>query len=178
MNKGLVKDILAYLRELRDNNNREWFAENKARYQELKAGFEELVDELIGRIAVWDGEVKNLTARDCVYRIYRDVRFSPDKSPYKTHFGAYICGFRGKNSGRCGYYFHLEPDGCLLGGGCYCPAPPLLKRIRQDIYDNIEEFTAIIRNPEFKTEFPEIDQDGKLKKCRLLFRLIFQKAIC
>ncbi len=176
MNKGLVKDILAYLRELRDNNNREWFAENKARYQELKAGFEELVDELIGRIAVWDGEVKNLTARDCVYRIYRDVRFSPDKSPYKTHFGAYICGFRGKNSGRCGYYFHLEPDGCLLGGGCYCPAPPLLKRIRQDIYDNIEEFTAIIRNPEFKTEFPEIDQDGKLKKVPAPFPADFSEG--
>lgn len=176
MKKGLVKDILAFLRELRDNNNREWFTENKARYQELKVGFEELVDELIGRIAVWDEEVKNLTAKDCVYRIYRDVRFSPDKSPYKTHFGAYICGFRGRNSERCGYYFHLEPDGCILGGGCYCPAPPLLKRLRRDIYDNIEEFTGIIRDPEFKAEFPEIDQDEKLKKVPAPFPADFAEA--
>lgn len=164
MKQEIVKSILAFLRELRENNNREWFAEQKSRYLELKKGFDVLVDDLIGRIARWDDEVQNLKAKDCVYRIYRDVRFSPDKSPYKTHFGAYICGFRGRNSGRCGYYFHIEPGNCLLGGGCYCPEPALLKRLRQDIYDNIEEFTSILRDPEFSAEFPEIDPDGKLKK--------------
>lgn len=176
MKDHLIRDILGFLRELRENNNREWFAENKPRYQILKEGFEELVDELIGKIAVWDEEVRGLKAKDCVYRIYRDVRFSPNKSPYKTHFAAYICGFRGKNSNRCGYYFHLEPDNCLLGGGCYCPEPALLKRLRQDIYDNIEEFVSILRDPEFADEFTEIDQSDKLKKVPAPFPADFPEA--
>ncbi|MEG1738688.1 MAG: DUF2461 domain-containing protein [Odoribacter sp.] len=159
-----VTEILAFLRELRENNNREWFAGNKDRYLRLKVVFDGLVEEMIGKIALWDEEVKGLDAKDCVYRIYRDVRFSPDKSPYKTHFGAHICGLRGKNSGRSGYYLHIEPDSCLLGGGCYCPEPALLKRLRQDIYDNIEEFTSIIRDPAFVAEFPTIDEEGMLKK--------------
>lgn len=176
MKEGMIQDILTFLRELRENNNREWFAEHKARYQELKTGFETLVDELIARIALWDEDVKGLEAKDCVYRIYRDVRFSPDKSPYKTHFGAYICGFRGRNSGRCGYYFHIEPEGCLLGGGCYCPEPALLKRLRKDIYDNIEEFVSIIRDPEFAGEFPELGAEGKLKKVPAPFPADFPEA--
>lgn len=176
MKEGLIKEILAFLRELRENNNREWFAEHKPHYQKLKEEFEVLVDELIGKIALWDEDVKGLSAKDCVYRIYRDVRFSPDKSPYKTHFAAYICGFRGRNSNRCGYYIHLEPDKSLLGGGCYCPEPALLKRLRQDIYDNIEEFVSIIRNPEFVAEFPEIDSTDKLKKVPAPFPVDFPEA--
>lgn len=176
MKEDLIEEILIFLRELKENNNREWFAAHKARYNQLKAGFDAMVEELIGRIALWDEEVKNLSARDCVYRIYRDVRFSPDKSPYKTHFGAYICGFRGRNSGRCGYYLHIEPGNCLMGGGCYCPEPALLKRLRQDIYDNIEEFTSILRHPDFRTEFPEIDAEGKLKKVPAPFPADFPEA--
>jgi len=172
----IVREILAFLRELRENNNREWFAGQKPRYLQLRAEFDVLVDDLIGRISVWDEEVKGLKAKDCVYRIYRDVRFSPDKSPYKTHFGAYICGFRGRNSGRCGYYLHIEPDNCMLAGGCYCPEPALLKRLRQDIYDNIEEFTGIIRDPEFVSEFSEIDSADKLKKVPAPFPADFPEA--
>ncbi len=176
MREDLIGDILGFLRELKENNNREWFQENKSCYQQLKGEFEGLVDEMIAKIALWDEEVANLKAKDCVYRIYRDVRFSPDKSPYKTHFGAYICGFRGRNSGRCGYYLHLEPDACLLGGGCYCPEPALLKRLRQDIYENIEEFTSIIREPEFAAEFPVIGAEGKLKKVPAPFPADFPEA--
>lgn len=176
MEKGLVKEILVFLRELRENNNRDWFAGQKKRYLQLKAGFDGLVDELTGRIALWDEEVKGLQAKDCVYRIYRDVRFSADKSPYKTHFGAYICGFRGRNSGRCGYYLHLEPGNCMLAGGCYCPEPALLKRLRQDIYDNIEEFTGIIRDPGFVAEFSELDPSDKLKKVPAPFPADFPEA--
>lgn len=176
MDKQLVSELLAFLRELKENNNREWFAGHKPRYQELRMGFEELINELIAKIALWDEEVQGLKAKDCVYRIYRDVRFSPDKSPYKTHFGAYICGFRGRNSGRCGYYFHIEPGNCMLGGGCYCPDAALLKRLRQDIYDSIEEFTSIIRDPEFAAEFSEIDSDDKLKKVPAPFPADFPEA--
>ena len=176
MKKGVIKDILAFLRELQENNNREWFAENKPRYQELKGQFDELTDELIGKLGSWDEEVRRLAAKDCVYRIYRDVRFSPNKNPYKNHFAAYICGFRGRNSDRCGYYFHIEPGNCLLGGGCYCPEPALLKRLRQDIYDNIEEFTTIIRDPEFVKEFGELDSTDKLKKVPAPFPADFPEA--
>ena len=77
--KGLIRDILTFLRELQENNDREWFAGQKPRYQKLKEGFDELVDRLIAQTAVWDEEVKNLKAKDCVYRIYRDIRFSPDR---------------------------------------------------------------------------------------------------
>ena len=112
--KGLIRDILTFLRELQENNDREWFAGQKPRYQKLKEGFDELVDRLIAQTAVWDEEVKNLKAKDCVYRIYRDIRFSPDKRPYKDHFAAYICGGRGRNSGRCGYY--PPPTGVLYVG--------------------------------------------------------------
>ena len=148
--KGLIRDILTFLRELQENNDREWFAGQKPRYQKLKEGFDELVDRLIAQTAVWDEEVKNLKAKDCVYRIYRDIRFSPDKRPYKDHFAAYICG--------------------------YCPEPALLKRIRQDIYENIEEFTSIIREPEFIAEFPELDTDDKLKKVPAPFPADFPEA--
>ncbi len=176
MRGELIGNIFAFLRELKSNNNREWFAAHKESYLQLKSGFEALTDELIAHISLWDEEVKGLKAKDCVCRIYRDVRFSPDKSPYKTHFGAYICGFRGRNSGRCGYYLHLEPGSSLLAGGCHCPEPTLLKRLRQDIYDNIEEFTGIIREPGFAAEFPEIDPEGKLKKVPLPFPPDFSEA--
>ena len=99
-----------------------------------------------------------------MYRIYRDVRFSPDKSPYKTHFAAYLASPGGRNSQRAGYYVHLEPDGSLLGGGLYCPEPSLLKKLRQDIYDNIEEFTSILEEKKFAAEFAGIDATDKLKK--------------
>ncbi len=171
-----VREILAFLRELRENNQREWFAGQKSRYLLLKEDFENWVEQLIARIVLWDEDVRNLNARDCIFRIYRDVRFSPDKRPYKEHFSAYICGFRGRKSERCGYYVHLQPGSCMLGAGCYCPSPALLKRIRRDIYENVEEFTSIIREPEFQAEFPEIDPDDKLKKVPAPFPADFPEA--
>ncbi len=159
-----MKEIFDFLRRLRQNNDREWFNEHKSEYLKLKAEFELWVGLLIEKIAEFDGEVRGLAVKDCVYRIYRDTRFSPDKTPYKTHMAAYICAPRGRNSGRAGYYVHLEPNNSLIGGGLYCPEPALLKRVRRDIYDNIEEFTGILRNKEFVGEFKKLDQDGMLKK--------------
>lgn len=86
-----MKDIITFLRELQQNNNREWFMANKPRYTALQIQFNNFVDELIGEISRFDDTVTGLTAKDCTYRIYRDVRFSADKSPYKTHMGAFIC---------------------------------------------------------------------------------------
>lgn len=159
-----MKEIYDFLWELRENNDREWFNAHKKRYVELKAWFDEWVGKLIEKTAGFDEEIEGLNVKDCVYRIYRDVRFSPDKSPYKTHFAAYLASPRGRNSQRAGYYVHLEPDGSLLGGGLYCPEPSLLKKLRQDIYDNIEEFTSILEEKEFAAEFAGIDATDKLKK--------------
>ena len=121
-----MKEIYDFLRELRENNDREWFNAHKKRYVELKAWFDEWVGKLIEKTAGFDEEIEGLNVKDCVYRIYRDVRFSPDKSPYKTHFAAYLASPGGRNSQRAGYYVHLEPDGSLLAGGLYCPEPSLL----------------------------------------------------
>lgn len=151
-------EIIQFLRELQQNNNRPWFQENKERYDALRAGFLDEVEELIRRISLFDPEVAGLQAKDCLFRIYRDTRFSPDKTPYKTYMSAFIA-LGGRKSARGGYYLHLEPDNCLLSGGVWCPEPKLLKKLRQDIYDHIEEFVAIIEDPAFKAIYPTLEGD-------------------
>lgn len=151
-------EIIKFLTELRENNYREWFQENKPRFDTLKAGFTEEIQQLINRIALFEPGFANLEAKDCLFRIYRDIRFSPDKTPYKTHFSAYI-SIGGRSSERAGYYFHLEPGNCLLSGGIWMPPAPLLKKLRQEIYRQIDEFAEIIENPSFKTTFPELEGD-------------------
>jgi len=156
----MVPHILQFLRELEQNNNRPWFQENKARYETLREGYADIVAELINRISLFDPSVAGLEAKDCLFRIYRDVRFSPNKLPYKNHFGAYISKQGGRKSLYGGYYFHLEPGNCLFSGGLWMPEPKLLKKLRQDIYDHIEEFAAIIEAPAFKTLYPELEGDS------------------
>jgi uncharacterized protein (TIGR02453 family) len=169
----MITKILDFLRELTANNNREWFNENKDRYNVLKDKHTVIVQEIIDRLSLYDIELSGLAAKDCIFRIYRDVRFSPNKLPYKTHFGAYMCTEGGRNSRRSGYYLHLEPDACVLSGGLWMPEPKLLKRVRQDIYDHVEEFVEIIDNPDFKAVYPEID-GGMLKRVPLGFPPDFQ----
>jgi uncharacterized protein (TIGR02453 family) len=149
--------IFDFLRELRLNNTREWFQSNKGRYDELRADFESSITLLLVRLSEFDPELSGLDARQCIYRIYRDVRFSLDKTPYKTHFGAYMTGYGGRTSPYAGYYVHLEPDNALLSGGVWCPPSPLLKKLRRDIYDSIEEFVGIIENDAFKRVYSQLD---------------------
>lgn len=151
-----MKEIYDFLCELRSNNNREWFNDNKSKYLEVKRKVENFTDRLINMIAIVQPEAARLTPADCTYRIYRDTRFSQDKAPYKTHIGIYICPKGNKKSYRCGYYFHMEPGNSFIGGGCWCPPPRLLKAVRQSIYDNIEEYLEIIEDPEFKRLYPAV----------------------
>ncbi len=176
MTSDITKEILSFLRELRDNNNREWFQENREQYVVLKEKFDLLAGELIDKIAAFDGEIKGVAVKDCVYRIYRDLRFSPNRLPYKTHFAVYIAKGGGRNSRYGGYYMHIEPDGCFLSGGIYCPEPALLKRLRQDVYDNVEEFKQIITAPEFVKEFKQLDETDILKKVPAPFSKDFPDA--
>lgn len=148
--------IIEFLKELRQNNNREWFQANKDRYDVLRNAFIDEVQQLIKQVSLFDPEVAGLEAKDCLFRIYRDIRFSPDKTPYKIHFAAYIAQ-GGRASERGGYYIHLEPGNCLLSGGVWCPPPPLLKKLRQDIYDHIDEFVGILEEPAFKATYPVME---------------------
>lgn len=155
-----MKEILDFLTELAANNNREWFNANKPRYLAVKEKVEQLTERLIAAISAFDPEVSLLTPADCLYRIYRDTRFSEDKTPYKTHIGIYICPPYGKrNPDRCGYYLHLEPGNCLVAGGAWCPEAAALKRIRTDIYENVEEYLSIINAPEFRKYYTEVGED-------------------
>lgn len=149
-------EIIQFLKELSANNNREWFQANKDRFDVLHKAFLEEVQLLINRIALFDPQVAGLEAKDCQFRIYRDLRFSPDKTPYKIHFAAYMAQ-GGRSSERAGYYIHLEPGACMLSGGVWCPPPKLLKMLRQDIYDHIDEFVGIIEKPSFKKTYPVME---------------------
>ena len=159
-----IQVILDFLKELKENNNREWFNAHKDSYLKAKKIFEELVTILILKIGEFDEEVKYLTPSECIFRIYRDVRFSPDKSPYKTHFGAYIAPGGGRKSILGGYYIHLENEHSMLGGGIYCPEPDALKKIRLSVFENYDELEEILNDPQFVSIFGKMDSDERLKK--------------
>lgn len=155
-------NILNYLKQLQVNNNREWFNENKSLFLEVKESFEQLTEGFIAQISAFDPRIKDLKAKDCVFRIYRDVRFGKDKSPYKTHFGAYI-NQGGRKGKTCGYYIHIEPDATMIAGGIYGPPADVLFEIRDAIYADTDEFKEIIHSEEFVAHFGEIEGD-KLKR--------------
>nr|WP_290427127.1 DUF2461 domain-containing protein [Coprobacter tertius] len=151
-----MKEIIQFLSELRKNNNRDWFNAHKDEYKKLQTYFETQVDALIQRMQVYDKDLSGLDAKNCMYRIYRDIRFSSDKTPYKTHFAAYMAK-GGRSSLRAGYYLHIEPGNCLVSGGVWCPEPKLLKALRQSVFENYEEFLSIIENNKFKKVYPQFE---------------------
>ena len=154
--------LFSFLNELKTNNNREWFQANKDRYNQARLAFESFVNELIPLIRTVDPLVDMVTAKDCVFRIYRDVRFSNDKSPYKPNMGAYIAR-GGKNSVMAGYYVHFEPGASILAGGLYMPPAETLRKIREEIYFQADDFKKIIHNKDFVDYFGEMDDPGKMK---------------
>ncbi|WP_321331434.1 DUF2461 domain-containing protein [uncultured Bacteroides sp.] len=147
--------IFQFLKLLAENNNREWFNEHRDEYESARSEYEQLLGLIISRISLFDESIKGVQIKDCTYRIYRDTRFSADKTPYKTHLGGYI-NAKGKKSDHCGYYVHLEPGNCMLAGGSFCPPPKVLKALRQAVYTNIEEYLSIVEDPAFKKYFPVI----------------------
>lgn len=152
-------EIIDFLKELKENNNRDWFFANKERYVLLQDKFNAFTQQLIDGIALFDDSIKGIAVKDCIYRIYRDVRFSPNKEPYKYHMGAYICS-GGKKSGLAGYYFHLEPNNSLLAVGLHCPEPKVVKSVRDEILDNGKEFLATIH----KAKGFSLDESSKLQR--------------
>lgn len=158
-----IDNILRFLDELKINNNREWFAENKTWYDQVRAEFEFLSKDLILEISKFDEDIKHVEVKDCVFRIYKDIRFSHDKTPYKTHFGVFVASAGGRKSQRGGYYLHLDPAGCFVAVGVWSPEPALLKALRQSVYDNIDELNGIRNNPNFSRYFNTFFDEDKLK---------------
>jgi uncharacterized protein (TIGR02453 family) len=159
--KNTMEKVLQFLRELSKNNTREWFEENRKWYNESREKVLFVTDVLVNEIRKFDPEIPVLNAKDCMFRIFRDVRFSNDKRPYKANFGSFISK-EGRKSQLPGYYFHIEPGESFVGGGVYMPEAAPLKAIRQYIARFPEEFTEIINQPEFKSVFPGM-YDHQLK---------------
>lgn len=151
-----------FLKKLTKNNNREWFTENKSLYTESQENVISFLDELIREMAEFDEELGKLDGKKSLFRIYRDTRFSKDKIPYKTNFGASLG--MGKGSQKGGYYLHIEPGKSFIAGGIYMPESAALKEVRKEISLYGEDFLKIINNKDFKKYFPNLDQDDQLKK--------------
>ena len=161
----LQSSTLKFLKGLKKNNNKLWFDAHRKQYEAARNDFEVLIQAVLDKHSKNDPDLKGLTAKKCMFRINRDIRFSKDKSPYKTNFGASM-DKGGKKSGLAGYYFHLEPGKSFLGGGIWMPQPDFLRKIRQEIDYCFDEFTKILSAKKFKTLYKElyIGEDVRLTK--------------
>ncbi len=144
-----MKDIISFLEDLAANNDRAWFEANRDRYKAVKSRMDAVAKDFIEAVAAFDPSVEGVQVKDATYRIYRDTRFTKDKSPYKTWFGVYVCP-RGKRSGLSGYYMHVEPDQnhYMLCTGAYCPTAGEIKSVREEIMTEGDAFVETIRQAE------------------------------
>jgi uncharacterized protein (TIGR02453 family) len=147
---------IKFLKDLSRNNNKAWFDSNRDRYLDAKQDFEKFVSQLVKESGKFDDDLKELQVKDCVFRINRDIRFSKNKTPYKTNLAASL-DKGGKKSIYAGYYFHLEPGKSFVAGGIWMPMAPELKKIRQEIDYCLDEFVGIVNNKSFKKEFGELE---------------------
>jgi uncharacterized protein (TIGR02453 family) len=148
---------IKFIQKLSRNNNKPWFDAHKEEYQTAKDDFESVVVPLMDKLCELEPAIRDQRAKDCIYRIFRDVRFSKDKTPYKEHFGAYFSRGGRKYPG-AGYYLHIEPRGkSFIGGGLWMPEAPLLKAVRQEIDYNFDEFKSIVDAKDFKKQFGKLN---------------------
>ncbi len=152
----LQNNTVKFLKDLKKNNNKPWFDANRMRYDEARKDFEIFIQLLIDKHGKKDKSIAELKAKECMFRINRDIRFAKDKTPYKINMSASI-GRGGKKSLFASYYFQLEPSGeSLICGGLWAPMPPELKKVRQEIDYNFDDLQKIISNKKFKTVFKDL----------------------
>ena len=163
----LQTSTIKFLKDLKKNNNKPWFDKNRKVYEAAKADFISFIQAVIDQHGKKDASIKNLLAKDCLFRINRDVRFAKDKSPYKTNMGASINKGGRKAENSAGYYFHLEPGGVFTGGGIWMPMPDELKKVRQEIDYNFTDFKKIIAAKKFKTVYGELSSNPEYKLSRV-----------
>jgi len=147
-----ISELFQFLGQLRINNNREWFGEHKDTYNTLRQLWLNDLQHLIDRMSQYDPSLQGAQAKDCAYRIYRDIRFSTDKTPYKTCFSAVI-GRNGRKCNQASYYLHLEPGNSALYAGLWCPAPDILRSIRSLIDAESQEISAILNSNDIASRF-------------------------
>lgn len=152
----LAKETVDFLRKLDKNNNRDWFNANKSAFVEANDNVIAVTGELINRIAKFDPAVSGIDPKSCVFRIYRDIRFSKDKSPYKTNLGAFVAP-GGKKTMSPGYYFHVQPRMFFGAAGKHMPDPSELLKIRNAVAANTREFLKIVESKPFKDRFGNLD---------------------
>lgn len=158
---------LKFLKDLSKNNNKPWFDAHRKEYEAAKTDFANFVQAVIDAHGKKDPGIAHLKAKDCTFRINRDVRFSKDKSPYKNNMGAYFSK-GGKKSVFGGYYFHCQPGGeSFVGGGLWMPMPPELNKVRQEVDYNLPEFKKIIGSKKFKTIYGDLSRDAEYTLSRL-----------
>jgi len=157
----IKQSTMDFLSDLKMHNEREWFMKNRKRYDDAKSNFETFVQAVIESLAEYDPILKGLEAKSCTYRINRDIRFSNDKTIYKTHLGAFIVKGGKKNGDRfAGYYFHVEPGGnSMIAGGAYIPPMPWLTAIREKIDEQGSDLLKIIENKDFTGYFGKLEGD-------------------
>lgn len=157
----IQKDTLTFLNDVAVNNNREWFAEHKERYEAAREDMLAFIDQLIPELSAIDPAFPaDIPAKRCLMRIYRDIRFSKNKDPYKTNFGT---SFRMKGASEPEYYLHVQPGKSFLAAGFWMPEAEILKKIREEIDYNTSEFEAIVGAREFGSLF-KLSEEDKLKK--------------
>jgi uncharacterized protein (TIGR02453 family) len=158
-----MEKIIPFIKKLRKNNNREWFNEHKDEYLEVKAAVENFTQKVLNGIAQFDPTLREMTVKRSIFRIYRDTRFSLDKTPYKTHIGVFMSK-GGAKAEVAGYYCHFEPNECFIGAGVYGLQPEKLRKVRNGIYFNIAEFKKILSSAAIKRNFGgKLEDYGKLK---------------
>ena len=158
---------LRFLKELRKNNHKPWFDAHRGEYDSAKADFLQFLQQVINATGKKDPGIAPLAAKDCLFRINRDVRFSKDKSPYKTNFGASINKGGRKAMNCAGYYFHLEPGNSFMGGGLYMPEPATLQQVRQEIDYNFPAFRKLLNASAFKKTYGQLDNSREFLLQRL-----------
>ena len=155
--------VFNFIQDLTENNNRDWFNANKERYQESLEIFRGFAGELLAGISLFDPSVGNLEPKDTIFRIYKDVRFSKDKLPYKTQFGCWMAK-GGRKSTDAGYYFHLEPGKSFMAAGVWMPPKEQLKLIRQEIMYQPESFLKLTGKADMKEHYERGGKEDMLKK--------------
>jgi uncharacterized protein (TIGR02453 family) len=157
-----ITALTQFLTGLTENNNRPWFLHNKPAYDILREEFTELVAGVIQRTAKFDKSIEHVDPKKSLFRIYRDVRFSKNKDPYKTHFSAYIAA-RKDHKGDPGYYFQIDAKGMLgMGGGIYMPEPPTLKKVRDFIVAHPEKLSKLLKNKRFVDTYGGISEEDRM----------------
>jgi uncharacterized protein (TIGR02453 family) len=154
----ISSSTLTFLKSLKKNNNKPWFDEHRETYNSAKYNFEEFVALLLHKMILFDDDLKHLTAKNCTFRINRDIRFSKNKTPYKINLSASF-NRGGKKSTYSGYYFHLQPGSSFVGGGLWRPEPADLKKLRQEIDYCLPEFKKIIGAAAFKKHYGQLERD-------------------